>query len=68
MLTIRSARAAAEYFKAQDAETGISESMIRGLMDQGILPVVNVGSKRLTSIEAIESWLESQLGGSLNEG
>ena len=68
MLTIRSARAAAEYFKAQDAETGISESMIRGLMDQGILPVVNVGSKRLTSIEAIESWLESQLGGSRNEG
>lgn len=63
MLTVRSARAAAEYFKAQDADTAISESMIRGLMDQGALPVINVGTKRLTSIEAIESWIEEQLGG-----
>ena len=67
-MLIRSARAAAEYYKAKDPETGISESMIRGLMDQGALPVINVGSKRLTSIEAIESWIESQLGGMPSEG
>lgn len=66
-MRVRSARAAAEYFKAQDSETGISESMIRRLMDQGDLPIIEIGTKKLTSIEAIERWIESQLGGMQDE-
>jgi len=62
-MKVRAARAAAEYFKARDPDTAVTESLIRSLMQRGELPVIEVGTKRLTSIEAIERWVESQLGG-----
>lgn len=62
-MRLRTARNAAAYFKAIDSETQITEWFIRTLMDKGDLPVIQNGSKRLTSIEAIESYIEKQLRG-----
>lgn len=58
---IRAARAIAEHFKKEDPESMVSEYLIRNLMDAGELPVFRNGSKKLTSIEAVEAYLEKQL-------
>lgn len=63
MQRIRAARAIAEHFKEQDPGTMISETLIRRLMDSGELPVFGNGVKKLTSIEAVERYLDAQLGG-----
>lgn len=63
MQRIRAARAIAEYYKEKDPGTMVSETMIRRLMENGELPVFKNGTKKLTSIEAVEGWLEAQLGG-----
>jgi len=62
-MRIRTARKAAQYFREHDPESNITEYMIRQLMDSGELPVIQNGYKRLTSIEAIEEYLNSKLGG-----
>ncbi len=62
-MKIRTARSAARYFRERDPDTQITEYMIRSLMDAGELPVINNGYKRLTSIEAIESYIKDKLGG-----
>lgn len=63
MQRIRAARAIAEHFKEQDPGTMVTETMIRRLMESGELPVFKNGTKKLTSIEAVEAYLEAQLGG-----
>ena len=63
MLRIRAARAIAEHYKKIDPETMISETLIRRLMDAGELPIFKNGCKKLTSIEAVDAWMEAQLGG-----
>ena len=63
MLRIRAARAIAEYYKAKDPDTMVSETLIRRLMDGGDLPVFKNGNKKLTSIEAVDAYLKSKLGG-----
>ena len=63
MLRIRAARAIAEYYKARDPDTMVSETLIRRLMDSGDLPVFKNGNKKLTSIEAVDDYLESMLRG-----
>lgn len=62
MLT-RSPRAAAAYYKARDPDTMITETLIRRLMDTGEIPYFKNGVKRVTSIEAIDAWIDAQLGG-----
>jgi hypothetical protein len=62
METLRTAKAAAEYFREIDPNTTITESMIRALMDSGQLPCITVGRKRVTSIEAIERYFSEKLG------
>lgn len=61
MQRIRAARAIAEHFKNIDPETMVTETMIRRLMDNGDLPVFKNGVKKLTSIEAVETYLDAQL-------
>jgi len=61
MERIRAARAIHEHFKAIDPCTSISESFVRRLMDNGDIPTFRNGSKRLTSIEAVERYLEQKL-------
>lgn len=61
MQRIRAARAISDYYKAQDPHTCISESFVRRLMDNGDIPTFRNGAKRLTSIEAVEEYLEKQL-------
>lgn len=67
MQRIRAARAIAEHFKSTDPGTMVTETMIRRLMDSGELPVFKNGAKKLTSIEAVEAYLDAQLGGEVNE-
>ena len=67
MQRIRAARAIADYYKEIDPGTMVSETLIRRLMDTGELPVFKNGCKKLTSIEAVEAWMEAQLGGVNNE-
>ena len=63
MQRIRAARAIAEYYREIDPGTMVSETLIRRLMDAGELPIFKNGNKKLTSIEAVDAWLEAQLGG-----
>lgn len=61
MQRIRAARAISDHYKRLDPDTSISESLIRRLMDNGDIPTFKNGVKRLTSIEAVEKYLEKQL-------
>ena len=61
MQRIRAARAISNYYKKLDPQTSISESLIRRLMLNGDIPTFYNGSKRLTSIEAVEKYLNEQL-------
>ena len=61
MQRIRGARAIAEHFKKEDPRSRVSESLIRRLMDNGDIPTFRNGSKRLTSIEAVEKYLNRKL-------
>ena len=58
---IRGARAIANYYKRGDPETAVSETLIRRLMDSGEIPTFRSGSKRMTSIEAVENWISAHL-------
>lgn len=66
MLRLRAARAIAEHYKSMDPDTMVSEFMIRRLMDEGKLPVIKNGTKKLTSLEAVDDYLRSELGGNTN--
>ncbi len=66
MQRLRAARAIAEHYKALDPETMISEFMIRRLMDEGKLPIIKNGTKKLTSLEAVDEYLNTHLGGNSN--
>ena len=63
MLRLRAARAIAEHYKSEDPGTMVSEFMIRRLMDEGKVPVIMNGTKKLTSLEAVDDYLNSVLGG-----
>lgn len=68
MQRIRAAKAVSDYFRSIDPESRVSESMVRRLMDDGEIPVFMNGVKRLTSIEAVEEYLEKHLCVCGNEG
>lgn len=61
MRTLRAPRAASRYFRERDKDSPISESFIRRLINDGEIPVVSNGSKKLVSIESIEQYIEKQL-------
>ena len=62
MLHLRSARAAAEHYKSQDPDSCISETYIRYLIDNGEIPVVQSGVKKMISLEALDAYLNEKLG------
>lgn len=62
MLRLRAARAIAEHYKSEDPGTMVSEFMIRRLMDEGKVPVIMNGAKKLTSIEAVDAYINAELG------
>ena len=62
MHTMRTAKAAAEYYRERDPNTTITEYMLRNMMDEGTLPSITVGHKRVTSIEAIDRLFSEILG------
>lgn len=61
MQTLRTAKAAAEYIREQDPNTTLTEYAIRRLMDEDELPYIQIGHKRVTSIEAIKEYVNTQL-------
>lgn len=67
MQRVRAARAIAEHYKSKDPDTMVTEFMIRRLMDEGRLPVIMNGKKKLTSLEAVDEYLNSVLGGTCND-
>ena len=64
MQTLRTARAAAEIIREHDPNTTMTEYAIRRLMDEGELPYIAVGHKRILSVESIEQYVNSKLRGS----
>lgn len=62
MQRLRAARAIAEHYKTHDPDSMVTEFMIRRLMDEGKLPVIMNGTKKLTSIEAVEAYINAELG------
>ena len=63
MQTLRTAKAAAEYIREHDPYSTLTEYAIRTLMDSGELPYIQIGHKRVVSIEAIEKYVNKKLGG-----
>lgn len=55
MERLRSAQAAAELIREKDPNSTLTAYTIRNLMESGKLPYIEVGHKRFTSMEAIES-------------
>lgn len=65
-MQIGAPRKIAEYFREQFPGTMVTETLIRRLMDSGEIPYINNGVKRLTSVEAVQAYLEAKLGGGAN--
>ena len=61
---LRTARAAAQLLRAEDPDSAITEYMIRKLMDSGEIPYMQLGRKKIVSIEAVEQYVNSKLRGS----
>ena len=61
MQTLRTAKAAAEIIRERDPNTTMTEYAIRTLMDSGELPYIQIGHKRVISIEAIDKFINSKL-------
>ena len=59
MIHSRTIREAAAYFREADPHTGLTETAIRRLLRQGLVPSVRVGRKYLVTIEALEAYLAS---------
>ena len=62
MLTMRCARTAAQYYRERDPHSAISETYIRRLIDNGDVPSVKNGCKKLTAIEWLDAYFEKQGG------
>ena len=61
MQTLRTAKAAAEILRERDPNTTMTEYAIRNLMDSGELPFIQVGHKKIISLEALEQYVNSKL-------
>lgn len=61
MHTLRTAKAAAAIIRERDPNTTLTEYAIRTLMDNDQLPYIQIGHKRVISIESIEEYVNSQL-------
>lgn len=64
MQTLRTAKAAAEMLRERDPNTTMTEYAIRNLMSSGELPYIQVGHKKIISLEALEQYVNSKLRGS----
>lgn len=58
MLKMRLVSEAYNEIKAADPDTAISRTGFRRLVNEGKIPCVNVGNKRLVSMEAVYAFFE----------
>jgi len=49
-----------EYIKESDPDTAVTEYLIRKIVYEGYVPYIQTGNKRLTTIEAVISYLEGK--------
>ena len=66
MQRLRTLPEAINELKAQDPDTAFTLWALRRLIAEGEIPAVRSGKKQLVSIEAIEQYVNSKLGG-INE-
>lgn len=59
-MRMRTIREAFEYITAQDPETALTQTALRRLVKTGAIPSVNIGSKNLIALEAIEDYLQGR--------
>ena len=55
MVHSRTIREAAAHFREVDPNTSLTETAIRNLLRQGLVPCARVGRKYLVTIEALEA-------------
>ena len=63
MQRLRTLPEAINELKAQDPDTAFTLWALRRLIAEGEIPAVRSGKKQLVSIEAIEQYVNSKLGG-----
>ena len=57
MVHSRTIREAAAHFREVDPNTSLTETAIRNLLRQGLVPCARVGRKYLVTIEVLEAYL-----------
>ncbi|MBQ6207470.1 MAG: helix-turn-helix domain-containing protein [Oscillospiraceae bacterium] len=62
MVHSRTIREAAAHFREVDPNTSLTETAIRNLLRQGLVPCARVGRKYLVTIEALEAYLMGDTG------
>lgn len=58
---MRTVKATVEYFKQQDPETPVNEYMLRRLIKQNKIPVVNAGNKVLINLDRFIEYLNDNV-------
>lgn len=57
MQRIRSIDKAYDEIKAKDPETAISRYLVRAMVNQGIVPSIKNGSKKLVDVDVLEECI-----------
>lgn len=58
MKRIRTIDKAYEEIKAKDPETAITRYLVRAMVNQGIVPSIKTGNKKLVDVDVLEEVIE----------
>lgn len=68
MIRMRTAAQAYLEIKKSDPNTGVSERLIRDLINHNKIPVITQGTKKLINMDALEAYLSNPDSFSVTEG
>ena len=68
MVRMRTAAQAYLDIKESDPDTGVSERLIRDIINHNKIPVITQGTKKLISMDALEAYLSNPDSFSVIEG
>lgn len=57
-----------EELRQTDPDTALTGWALRSLVREGKIPVIKIGSKQLLSVEAVERYVNEQIGGDAVDG
>lgn len=60
MERLRTIEQVIEYIKEQDPESALTEWALRQLVQDGTIPSLAVGKKRLVSLDSVEKFINSK--------